>query len=71
MSDLMVCVDKRESLASLGERVNKGDSVLRTAHAGNLRNYNLALAAFGVPMVLLDRNITGIDKNYAPEALVS
>ena len=49
----------------------EGFSVLRSAHVGNLSPYNLTLASVGIPMLLVDHNKTGVDKNYFPESVLS
>lgn len=55
-------------LVGLQER---GFSVMRSAHVGNLSPYNLTLAASGIRMLLVDHNVTGVDKNYFPEKQLS
>lgn len=57
-----------DGLVSLRER---GYSVLRSAHVGNLSPYNMALAAAGIPILSVDHTVTGIDKNYRPELVVT
>lgn len=49
----------------------QGFSVMRSAHVGNLSPYNLTLAASGIRMLLVDHNVTGVDKNYFPEKQLS
>lgn len=34
-----------------------GQSVVRSAHVGNLRGYNLAIAQMGIPFLLVDHNV--------------
>ena len=59
------------SLDDLIIRQSEGYSVLRSAHAGNARLYNQVLANAGVQMLLVDHNVTGIDKNYMPESAIT
>lgn len=59
------------SLNELTQRQAEGFSVMRSAHAGNARIYNQVLAQAGVNMLLVDHNVTGIDKNYRPEDIIS
>jgi hypothetical protein len=64
----------RQEELSLDDLVNKqsdGYSVLRSAHVGNARLYNQVLANVGVQMLLVDHNVTGIDKNYMPESVIT
>jgi hypothetical protein len=70
MSNLNVEINTAESLESLQARLVDGFSVMRSAHVGNARAYNLALAASGIPMLLVDHNVTGIDTNYRPEDII-
>jgi len=48
-----------------------GFSVLRSAHVGNLTPYNLTLAEAGIPILSVDHTITGVDRNYLPEQVVT
>lgn len=64
---------EREDTLSVDDLVmkrNLGFSVIRTPHIGNMAPYNLTLADAGIPMVVVDHNITGIDKNYRPESII-
>lgn len=58
------------SIAQIRQLQEEGVSVVRSAHVGNLRPYNLALAASGINMLLVDHNMTGIDANYRPGSIV-
>ncbi len=58
------------SIAQIMQMQNEGVSVVRSAHVGNLRPYNLALAASGINMLLVDHNMTGVDANYRPGSVV-
>lgn len=46
-----------------------GFSALRSAHVGNFSPYNLTIADAGIPILCVDHNITGIDRNYMPESI--
>lgn len=71
MESVQVNLNQSASLNSILTAKEQGFSVIRSAHVGNQRNYNLALAASGIDMLLVDHTITAVDKNYMPEALVS
>lgn len=73
METLQVQVDGNENL-NINDLVTlqeQGFSVLRSAHVGNLSPYNLTLADAGIPMLLVDHNVTGVDKNYFPEQVLT
>lgn len=70
-NQLAVIIDDTESIDSLVRLQNRGFSVLRSAHVGNLAPYNLALAQAGVPLLSVDHTITGVDTNYFPESIVT
>ena len=67
------------SLQDIQAAHQHGQSVVRTAHVGNHRGYNLAVAAMGVPMQLVDHTIVaqqpdegrGRDLNYLPGSIVT
>jgi hypothetical protein len=59
------------SIDELVRRKAMGFSVLRSAHVGNLSPYNLALADAGIPILSVDHNITGVDRNYMPESIAT
>lgn len=65
------------SIADLQTLQRQGFSVLRSAHVGNMRGYNLTLADAGIPFMLVDHNIVtdnpnnGGDRNYLPGAVVT
>ncbi|MCA9325179.1 hypothetical protein KDA23_03910 [Candidatus Saccharibacteria bacterium] len=67
MSELQINITDEISLAELAVRRQEGFSVLRSAHVGNLAPYNLTIAQLGLPLLLVDHNVTGVDKNYFPE----
>jgi hypothetical protein len=69
--NLEIVKNDRITNTELLDRINEGHSVVRTAHCGNLRPYNLGLASMGVTMQLLDTNVTGIDRTYIPEKKIS
>lgn len=65
------------SLEDMQVAMKSGTSVLRSAHVGNARGYNLAVASAGIPMLLVDHNVvaqfpgdTG-DNNYLPGSIVT
>ena len=65
------------SLQQLAAAQAEGFSVMRSAHVGNARGYNLAVADMGIPMLLVDHNIAAQhpeepgDKNYLPGSIVT
>lgn len=59
------------SIAELVQKQADGFSVLRSAHVGNVAPYNLVLANAGIPTLLVDQTITGVDKNYFPESILT
>lgn len=65
-------IDRQDlSIAELTDAMKQGKSVIRTPHVGNLSPYNLALAAEGIPLLLVDQNVGGYDTTYYPEAVVT
>lgn len=62
-----ITIDGSMSINDLLLKQEEGFSVLRSAHIGNLSPYNLTLASVGIPILCVDHNVTGIDKNYFPE----
>jgi hypothetical protein len=68
-SQLEIIRDDTVSLSDLSRLRAGGVSVMRSAHVGNASQYNLAMAATGIPMLLVDHTITGVDRNYFPEYL--
>lgn len=65
------------SLAEIRDEMALGTSVMRSAHVGNARAYNLAIAELGIPMLLVDHTIVAQnpdqpgDKNYLPGSIVT
>lgn len=65
------------SLDDMRVAMENGTGVVRSAHIGNLRGYNLAVASMGIPMLLVDHNIVAQfpgdagDNNYLPGSLVT
>jgi hypothetical protein len=65
------------SLCDIKAQMEQGVSVMRSAHVGNARAYNLAIAELGIPMLLVDHNIVvqtpdqAGDKNYLPGSIVT
>ncbi len=65
------------SLNDLAREMESGVSVLRSAHVGNARAYNLSVASIGIPMLLVDHNMVaqfpgdGGDNNYLPGSVVT
>jgi hypothetical protein len=65
------------SLQEVAAMQDEGFSVLRSAHVGNARGYNLAVASVGIPMLLVDHNIATQtpdepgDRNYLPGSIVT
>jgi hypothetical protein len=65
------------SLQDIVAEHQRGTSVLRSAHVGNARGYNLALAELGIPFLLVDHTIVASqpgqlgDKNYLPGSIVT
>lgn len=70
MANINLIPGDNESLSTLFGKSQEGYSVLRSAHVGNARAYNLALAGEGIDMMLVDHTITGRDGNYRPEAVI-
>lgn len=58
------------SLNELVSKKEQGLSVVRSAHVGNSRMYNLVIANAGIDMLLVDHNQTLRDTNYQPEAII-
>lgn len=71
METLQIQTNDNLSINDLVALKAQGFSVLRSAHVGNVSPYNLSLAAAGIPLLLVDHNVTGVDKNYFPELLLS
>ncbi|HVX23889.1 MAG TPA: hypothetical protein VG992_00905 [Candidatus Saccharimonadales bacterium] len=76
-NSIQIIVDDSVSINDLLQKQAEGFSVMRSAHVGNLQPYNLSLAAAGIPMLLVDHNLTGkldpdmkgVDRSYFPEAV--
>ena len=64
------------SLQDVVTAQQEGYSVMRSAHVGNLRGYNLAVASLGIPVLLVDHNVVAQypddfgDRNYLPGSIV-
>ena len=71
METLQIQLNDSLSINELTALQVQGFSVMRSAHIGNLSPYNLALADAGIPMLLVDQNVTGFDKNYFPEFVMT
>lgn len=71
MEALTIQPNNKLSVNELVELHGEGFSVMRSAHVGNLRPYNLTLVDAGIPMLLVDHNVTGKDKNYFPGMVLS
>lgn len=65
-----ITINDQLSVAELQQKQSEGFSVLRSAHVGNVRPYNMVLANAGIPLLCVDHTITGIDRNYLPESVV-
>lgn len=65
------------SLKDVKDAADSGVSVMRSAHVGNHRAYNLAIANLGIPMLLVDHTIVSQfpeqkgDANYLPGSIVT
>lgn len=65
------------SLQGIQDEINQGVSAVRSAHVGNARGYNLAVADKRIPMLLIDHNIASQwpnepgDRNYLPGSIVT
>jgi hypothetical protein len=65
------------SLQDILMEQQQGTSVIRSAHIGNARGYNLALAELGIPFLLVDHTLVAQapgqigDKNYLPGSIVT
>ena len=70
-SGLHIRVDQDLSIDDLLAAKQAGISVARTPHAGNFSPYNLALAEAGIPIRVVDTNITNYDATYYPESVIS
>lgn len=68
---LEILPDDSVSIDDLTALRERGYSVLRSAHVGNLSPYNMTLAGAGIPILSVDHTVTGIDKNYRPELVVT
>lgn len=68
--ELIVNKQEEISLNELIEKKDEGLSVVRSAHVGNSRMYNLVLAEAGVDMLLVDHNQTARDRNYLPHLVI-
>lgn len=66
MEKLQIETNDMLSINDLKGRMADGFSVIRSAHVGNLSPYNLTLADAGVPMLLVDHNVAGVDTTYFP-----
>lgn len=70
-------LDPSLSLENIAAAQQQGFSVMRSAHVGNARGYNLAVASMGIPMLLVDHNIVSQfphevgDRNYLPGSIVT
>lgn len=78
MSLLEIQPEPNVSIADLQAIQASGQSVMRSAHVGNARGYNLALAEAGVDMLLVDHTIVAQsaeessgDRNYLPGSRVT
>ena len=71
METLQIQSNDTLSINELTALQRRGFSVMRSAHVGNLSPYNLALADAGIPLLLVDHNVTGVDKNYFPELMLT
>lgn len=73
---LEIQLEPNVSIEDLQQAQQEGFSVLRSAHIGNARGYNLALAEAGLPMMLVDHTIVAQtpddsgDRNYLPGSIV-
>ncbi|MCW1907885.1 MAG: hypothetical protein KIH63_000915 [Candidatus Saccharibacteria bacterium] len=68
---IVININPDVSIADLSARMAEGYSVVRSAHVGNLRPYNLTLAAAGIPILAVDHTITGVDTSYFPELVLN
>ncbi len=76
-------IEPNISLQDAQDAMNSGTSVMRSAHVGNLRGYNLTIANMGIPLLLVDHNIViqkpedregqykQGDANYLPGSIVT
>jgi hypothetical protein len=85
MSTIEIPLEPNVSIADLQEAQSAGFSVMRSAHVGNARGYNLALAQAGIDMLLVDHTVViqtpedneqlpkGVygDRNYLPGSRVT
>lgn len=67
---LQIRLNDSVSINDLVDLHDQGLSVQRSAHIGNLQPYNMSLIAVGIPAILVDHTITGIDTTYRPESIV-
>ena len=70
-SELNLSVNQDISLSDLQVAMTDGISVVRTPHVGNLSPYNMALAVEGIPLQVVDSNLTNYDSTYYPESVIS
>ncbi len=59
------------SLADLVSLHRDGAFVHKTPHVGNIYPNNLAMAAIGIPLLLVDRTIGEKDKNFHPHLVIA
>lgn len=77
MSTIELSIETELSLQDIQAAHQSGQSVVRTAHIGNHRGYNLAVAAMDIPMQLVDHTIVAQrpgergDGNYLPGSIVT
>ncbi|MCA9313801.1 hypothetical protein KDA08_05835 [Candidatus Saccharibacteria bacterium] len=79
---MKVEIEPNISLQQVKNEMQSGTSVMRSAHVGNLRGYNLAIAQMEIPLLLVDHNkviqtpsdrdlIAGGDANYLAGSIVT
>lgn len=58
------------SFGDLCDLQNRGYSVVKTPHVGNFYPNNLAIGKLGFRMIMYDRNIGCVDKNFHPHTVI-
>ncbi len=58
------------SLKELLDLTEEGYSVVKTPHIGNFYPNNLAIAKTGIHMIVYDRNIGCVDRNFHPHTVI-
>lgn len=69
-SSFRIVIQEELSLLELCNLQKRGFSVVKTPHVGNFYPNNLAVGKLGIKMVLYDRNVGRVDKNFHPHTII-